>query len=569
MNTTHRPINSPLTHSPTQDPLDHDLTKRKEEEVGVADALPSPAAEEEPLTLEKKMVEKPHALTIPPKSPSTKMSSPASSTSATISDFTTEMTKEQLRMATAIIRNLKKHRDASPFVLQVDASKAPDYYTIIDQPMDLLTVEQKLNDTAYVHVDHFVADVRLIFANCYRYNGMDSTLSLLAQNVESAFDKGMRQMPACKDMSPSLTNSPGSMVDGKARKHSSPYIMQLPKRESHPPPSKDYPATITKQPQYTTATMKYCIQTLRELKKQRYNSINFPFLEPVDPIKLGIPDYPTIVKHPMDLATIENKLNNSVYTNPGEFAQDIRLMFNNCYLYNAPNLPVHQMGRQLEKVFDDKWAQRPSETLTPPPSATSTGHPMSLAKKSRRRSRASTSSTSGKKRRRSQPELSDDDSDADERITALERHLASLSKEVATFKKNPRAAPKPKAKRQRTTPTKRRNFTFEEKKALSEKINNLSGNRLLQVVDIIKSSMPNLTDEDGEIVLDIDALDQNTLWKLYDLVHDNGVARTSTSDRLSSLENQLKYLSRSDKAASSSDNDSASESDDMDSSDSD
>jgi hypothetical protein len=34
----------------------------------------------------------------------------------------------------------------------------------------------------------------------------------------------------------------------------------------------------------------------------------WPFLEPVDPIKYGIPDYPTIIKHPMDLGTIKKKM---------------------------------------------------------------------------------------------------------------------------------------------------------------------------------------------------------------------------------------------------------------------
>ena len=58
-----------------------------------------------------------------------------------------------------------------------------------------------------------------------------------------------------------------------------------------------------------------------------------PFLNPVDPIALNIPHYPTIVKHPMDFSTIERKLaasnpqkpdanlNNPRYLNADEYVR--------------------------------------------------------------------------------------------------------------------------------------------------------------------------------------------------------------------------------------------------------
>lgn len=141
-----------------------------------------------------------------------------------------------------------------------------------------------------------------------------------------------------------------------------------PKREIHPPPSKDYPEPMTKRrnPRKNDIRMKFCTQTLRELKKNKYRDINYPFLAPVDVVALNIPDYVNIVKHPMDLATIERKLTEGDYDEPEQFEQDIRLMFNNCYLYNPPTLPVHKMGRELERVFDEKWAQKPA-TRSPSP----------------------------------------------------------------------------------------------------------------------------------------------------------------------------------------------------------
>lgn len=51
--------------------------------------------------------------------------------------------------------------------------------------------------------------------------------------------------------------------------------------------------------------IKKCQKILAALKK---NKNSWPFLDPVDPIALGIPHYPEIVKQPMDLATVTANL---------------------------------------------------------------------------------------------------------------------------------------------------------------------------------------------------------------------------------------------------------------------
>lgn len=50
----------------------------------------------------------------------------------------------------------------------------------------------------------------------------------------------------------------------------------------------------------------------------------YPFLEPVDVIKLNIPDYPLYVKHPMDLGTVKKNLLEGKYTEAEAFANDVR-----------------------------------------------------------------------------------------------------------------------------------------------------------------------------------------------------------------------------------------------------
>lgn len=399
------------------------------------------------------------------------------------------------------MRNLKKHRDASPFLKPVDYVKlhVPDYPNIVTKPMDLLLVDSKLNAFQYGTVEEFVSDVRLIFSNCFKYNGPEAMISVLCQNVESAFEKGLRQMPMLeKEASPPLFSH-----------HSSPQPVDLcsedlgrPKREIHCP-SKDYPETYTKQTKLSLTNkgeMKYCLQVLRELKKNKYRNQMYAFMTPVDPVALNLPDYTTIVKQPMDMSTIENKLLNDEYDSPDQFQQDISLMFNNCFLYNPPSLPIYSMAKEMESVFLDRWAQRPE-----------------IIKKKRgqaqRQSKTKLSSTE---------QTSEVQENVDEEIAQLERTIKNISKQIQSMKtkKSPtkkpvRSKPIPTANtstsittapQQKSSFVKKRTitasnnnhqpilyeFTFDEKKALSHEINELDNNRLTAVVEIIKNSMPDL-----------------------------------------------------------------------------
>ncbi|KAG1140798.1 hypothetical protein G6F36_015795 [Rhizopus arrhizus] len=82
---------------------------------------------------------------------------------------------------------------------------------------------------------------------------------------------------------------------------------------------------------------------------------------------------------------------------------------------------------------------------------------------------------------------------------------------------------------------KRESLSYEEKKELSERINRLTGDRLNEVIQIIQSSLPDLDKGETEIVLDIDALDINTLKRLNDFVHNK--ANTVHSDEGKTLAN--------------------------------
>ncbi|KAK9120009.1 hypothetical protein Scep_018102 [Stephania cephalantha] len=62
--------------------------------------------------------------------------------------------------------------------------------------------------------------------------------------------------------------------------------------------------------------MKQCDSILQRLLEHKFAWV---FKEPVDVVKLNIPDYFNVIKHPMDLGTIKGKIASSAYSSPWSF----------------------------------------------------------------------------------------------------------------------------------------------------------------------------------------------------------------------------------------------------------
>lgn len=81
------------------------------------------------------------------------------------------------------------------------------------------------------------------------------------------------------------------------------------------------------------------------LWKLRSMPIAWPFREPVDP-EIA-PDYKEIIKHPIDLLTMRNKLENGHYSDIKFFCADFQLVVSNCIEYNGRNSSIANLARSL------------------------------------------------------------------------------------------------------------------------------------------------------------------------------------------------------------------------------
>ncbi|XP_077396149.1 nuclear body protein SP140-like [Festucalex cinctus] len=66
-------------------------------------------------------------------------------------------------------------------------------------------------------------------------------------------------------------------------------------------------------------------------------------------------DYSAVVKTPMWLCKIAEKIKNNDYCYVSEFVSDVHLIFSNCALYNKDNPNFLSMGSRLKKLFDEEF----------------------------------------------------------------------------------------------------------------------------------------------------------------------------------------------------------------------
>ncbi|XP_026574971.1 bromodomain-containing protein 3 isoform X4 [Pseudonaja textilis] len=139
--------------------------------------------------------------------------------------------------------------------------------------------------------------------------------------------------------------------------------IQAPQGPVNPPPPE---VTNPTKPGRKTNQLQYMQNVV--VKTLWKHQFAWPFYQPVDAIKLNLPDYHKIIKNPMDMGTIKKRLEHNYYWSASECMQDFNTMFTNCYIYNKPTDDIVLMAQALEKIFLQKVAQMPQEEveLLPP-----------------------------------------------------------------------------------------------------------------------------------------------------------------------------------------------------------
>ena len=216
-----------------------------------------------------------------------------------------------------------------------------------------------------------------------------------------------------------------------------------------------------------------CTRIVADLLKN--NNTKLYFGEPVrGDLYAG---YYEIIKDPRDLGTIKKNLESqSYYKNVYEFRDDVRLCFENCRLFNPQGHSVRTIGDSASNSFEKKWELKRVEE-----------------------------EWEGEMKRH---KLAMDRLDAEAK--SLPDKIKEVDEELQTLAEKAVSQHGPKE------PGPNRAMTFEEKRKLSHAISHhINGEQMGLILDLImESPSAPKTEGEDEVEVDIDALDNDTLWKI-------------------------------------------------------
>ena len=114
----------------------------------------------------------------------------------------------------------------------------------------------------------------------------------------------------------------------------------------------------------TSAQYKALTRVVANVKRVQSS---LPFRQPVDYVTLNIPSYPTIVKTPMDLKTLEENLKANKYPTVDAFVTDFNLIVENCRTFNGPDHSITKLANEMQKAFQKQCEKVPGPDVVEPP----------------------------------------------------------------------------------------------------------------------------------------------------------------------------------------------------------
>jgi hypothetical protein len=92
---------------------------------------------------------------------------------------------------TKLLATVTKWPISYPFLMPVDPIRdgAPNYLTIVKNPMDFGTMKKKLSESKYNSVQEFIDDIQLICDNAKLFNGSTSMYGLFCNDIMAEVHK--------------------------------------------------------------------------------------------------------------------------------------------------------------------------------------------------------------------------------------------------------------------------------------------------------------------------------------------------------------------------------------------
>ena len=96
-------------------------------------------------------------------------------------------------------------------------------------------------------------------------------------------------------------------------------------------------------------TQQICLEIMEIIMRKPSAAV---FLTPVDPEKDNVPDYYQVIKHPIDLGTIQKRLKNGEYSNKSQWDKDMNLIWSNAEKYYKKGSLISILANELHRVYE-------------------------------------------------------------------------------------------------------------------------------------------------------------------------------------------------------------------------
>lgn len=106
----------------------------------------------------------------------------------------------------------------------------------------------------------------------------------------------------------------------------------------------------------TQSQHKYCLRIIQNVKRIQSS---IAFRTPVDYVALKIPSYPSIIKRPMDLKTLEENLKGEKFPTVEAFIADFNQIVQNCETFNGRESAFTKAAYEMKASFDRNLVKMP------------------------------------------------------------------------------------------------------------------------------------------------------------------------------------------------------------------